>query len=202
MKLQKVLFLSVLVCFVGCVPSLHQLWTEDTLVYDPHFVGTFNDPDDKMWTIEGDPEDKLYRITIDEDDDAPDSELIARLVDVKGHLFFDFYPDGEIVAGDWTKFHIIGAHLFYKVEKTETGFKLAMMNPDTVNDLLEKDPSLVKHEMVSGSEGDDERRAVLTDTPENLQKFLLEGLTIEKFFADSDDDTELKRIRPETKTAM
>ena len=65
------------------------------------------------------------------------------------------------------------------------GLMIAMMNPDTVSELLEKKPGLVKHEVV------EDGRIVLTDTPENLQKFLLEGMKVEDFFGDVE---ELERV--------
>ena len=78
MKSQKILLVSLMICMAGCVPSLHQLWTDKTLVYDPHFVGTFAQ-EDGLWQIEGDAEKKAYQITIKEDDD-PESVLVAHLV--------------------------------------------------------------------------------------------------------------------------
>jgi hypothetical protein len=43
------------------------------------------------------------------------------------------------------------------------------MNPDEVSKLLKEKPELVKHEIIK----DRDRNILLTDAPENLQKFLL-----------------------------
>ena len=162
----------------GCVPSLHQLWTEDTLGYDEAFVGRFKEREN-VWQFTADPNEMSYEVVITEKE-GKESRLTAHLVKVDGRFFFDFYPsdDAEVECGDWLKFHILGVHLFFKVEKTDNGFSLAAMNPGEIGNFLKRKPDLVKHEVV------EDDRVVLTGTPENLQKFLLEGLKIEKFFGD------------------
>ena len=166
----------------GCVPSLHQLWTDKTLVYDEAFVGRFKEGG-TIWQFTGDPNDKSYEVVITEEK-SKESKLTAHLVDVEGQLFFDFYPsdDAEIECGDWLKFHLLAAHLIFKVEKTETSFSLAAMDPEEVEKLLKEKPELIKHELV------EEDRVVLTDTPENLQKFLIAVQKLnKKVFGDPED---------------
>ena len=106
-----------------------------------------------------------------------------------GQRFFDFCPsnDAELEGGEWLKFHIIGVHLFFKVVQTEPNLVIAAMNPDKVEKLLKEKPELVKHEVL-----EKDGRIVLTDTPENLQKFLLEGMIVEEFFGDPVELTPIK----------
>ncbi|HOK95301.1 MAG TPA: hypothetical protein PK052_08995 [Anaerohalosphaeraceae bacterium] len=169
---------SLLGILAGCVPSLHQLWTDKTLIFDDTIAGTYKQ-DESTWVFVGNPQEKSYTLTISEKE-GRQSKLIARLVEVSGKRFFDFYPatDAELEAGEWLKLHILPVHLFFKVEKTAESFKLAAMNPDEVGKLLKEKPQLIKHEVV------EDDRVVLTDRAENLQKFLLEGLAVEKFFGD------------------
>lgn len=170
--------MTLLLGVAGCVPSLHELWTEKTQVYDDTIAGTYQQ-DDAVWTFAGDPNDKSWTLTIDEKE-GKQSKLIAHLVQVGGQRFFDFYPagDAQIETGEWVKFHLVPAHLFFKVDKTAESFKIAPMNPEEVGKLLKEKPQLVKHEVIK------DNRVVLTDTPENLQKFLLEGLMVKDFFGD------------------
>lgn len=183
MTIRKCVTLLFILPLVGCVPSLHQLYTSNTLVYDPSIAGTWQQSEER-WQFVGDPNDKSYNLTVTEKD-GQKSELLVHLVEVDGQRFFDFYlsDDSEIEAGSWTKFHLLTVHSFYKVEKTETTFTVAAMGPDDVGKLLKEKPDMVKHEFV------EDDRVVLTDTPENLQKFLLEGLKIEGFFGDPTDLT-------------
>ena len=191
MKTKGVFILLSAVLIGGCVPSLHELYTQDTLVYDEAFVGKFQEGT-QVWEFVGDPEDKSYKLTIHEKKDVK-SEFKAHLVNLQGQLFFDLFPTGEIEAGDYTEMHLVPAHLFWKVNKTDAGFTLAVMG-DGFGQLLEDDPKVVKHEQLKDEDGKDER-IVLTDSPENLQKLLIKGLQIEDFFG---EPGEFKRLPAET----
>ena len=41
MSLRKTITILFVFCMGGCVPSLHQLYTKKTLVYEPAIVGTW-----------------------------------------------------------------------------------------------------------------------------------------------------------------
>jgi hypothetical protein len=170
----------------GCVPSLHSIVTDESLTYDPALPGRYQ-ADDTVWTITGDPNEKSYEIVITEKDNKQ-SLLTAQLVDIQGKRFLDMYPSDEakLNTGDWFNAHILAVHGFWRLEKTESGYSLAALNPDTVKQILKDKPQLVKHEIV------EEDRVVLTDTAENLHKFLIAGLSIEKFYGDF---SELKPIQ-------
>lgn len=165
-----------ILCAAGCVPSLHPLYTSKTLVYDPSLAGTWQQ-DDERWEFVGDPNDRSYHLTITEKNNKQ-SKLYVHLVEFDGHRFFDFYPaeDARLEGGDWLKISVIPVHLFLKVEKSGQTLELAAMNPDEVEKLLTEKPELIKHEFI------EDGRVVLTDTPENLQAFLLKGLKTEGFF--------------------
>lgn len=180
----RLLICMVAVVVAGCVPSLHSIVTDKTLTYDPALAGRYQ-ADDTVWTITGDPNEKSYEIVIKEKEDKQ-SLLRAQLVDVQGTRFLDFYPsdDAKLNTGDWFNAHILPVHCFWKLDKSETGFALAAINPDNLKSILKDKPQLVKHELV-------EDRVVLTDSAENLQKFLLEALKIEKLFG---EPIELKTV--------
>lgn len=160
----------------GCVPSLHQLWTNETLIYDDAINGKYQE-NDNVWEFVGDPDDKSYALTIHEEEDKT-SQLTAHLVQVAGQRFLDLYPadDAEVECGDWLKFHLLPVHLFFHVTQTEPNLVIAAMSPDEIGKMLKAQPELVKHECI------EDDRVVLTDTPENLQKFVLQGLKIEGFY--------------------
>jgi hypothetical protein len=173
--------ISVLLVFVGCVPSLHELYTEETLVFDPSIAGQWQQKnEDAVWEFKPDKKNKSYDLTIIEEKDKK-SRLKAHLVNLNGKRFFDFYPgdDVELDTGDWVKASLIPGHLFLRIDQTEPNLVLAAMNPDTINKLLEKKPELIKHEQIH--DGDS---IVLTDKPKQLQAFVTAGLEIEDFFGD------------------
>ena len=188
MRTKKFLALSLILFIAGCVPSLHQLWTEKTLVYDDAISGSYAEGSN-VWQFTGDAEEKLYALVIT-DKDGKKSHLDARLVKVNEQLFFDLYPSDnvEVECGEWLKFHLLSVHLFFRVELLDGKFSMAAMNPDEVANLLKEKPHLVKHEVLK----DRDREILLTDTPENLQKFLITAPKLnEKVF---DDFLELKPV--------
>lgn len=175
----------MLLVLMGCVPSIHELYTEETLIFDPAIAGKWQQEDGTVWEFVPDEKTKSYQLTIHEEEDQK-SKLVAHLVDLDGARFFDFYPaeDADIEAGDWVKFHLIPGHLFVRVEQTEPNLVLAVMNLETVGKLLAEKPKMVKHERRDDA-------VILTDSSKNLQAFITAGIEIEKFFT---DPITLKRI--------
>ena len=188
MASQKIFMVLFILCLAGCVPSLHQLYTDKTLVYDPEVAGKYK-KSDNIWEFVGDPNDKSYELTIFEDG-GEQSKLKAHLVVFGGQRFFDFYPsdEAELEGGEWLKFHVTPVHLFFKVSQIKPNLIIAAMNPDTVEELLKEKPELVKHEVL-----EEDGRIVLTDMPENLQKFLLEGVKRKDFFGDAEELEPVKK---------
>jgi hypothetical protein len=188
MKVKLFFSIFLFIFIAGCVPSLHELWTKETLVYDDAISGKYQQ-DDNVWEFVGRPDDKSYKLTIHEKE-GKQSKLVAHLVEIDSQRFLDLYPadDAELEGGDWLKFHLVPAHLFLHVTQTKPKLVLAAMNPDEVGKLLKEKPEMIKHEVI------EDDRVVLTDSPENLQKFLLAGLKIEKFFG---DPVEMKPLKAE-----
>ena len=190
MKASKSTVAVFLLFIAGCVPSLHPLWTKETLVYDDAIKGSYKESD-KVWEFVGDPNDMSYQLTIHEKE-GKTSKLKAHLVKIGDQRFFDFYPseDADLEGGDWLKFHVIPVHLFFHVVQTQPNLVLAAMNPDEVKKLLTEKPDLVKHELI------EDDRVVLTDSPQKLQKFVLEGLKVEKFFGEPQELTPISEVEP------
>jgi hypothetical protein len=179
MRTRSVLFLAVTLIIAGCVPSLHSIVTEKTLTYDPALVGKWQ-ADDAVWTITGNAEDKSYDVEILEKEDKK-SKLKAQLVELQGHRFLDMVADDgtQLNTGDWFNAHILPVHNFWKIEKKDAGYVIYDMKYETVQSVIKDKPETIKHEVVG------DNRIVLTDSAENLQKFLIAGLTIKDFYTEA-----------------
>ncbi len=190
----RLIALSVFLVMFGCVPSLHEFYTDQTLVFDPALAGSWQQQDKQspegLWVFVPDAEKKSYGLTIYEKD-GKQSKLTAHLVELDGKRFFDFYPDEqtELNAGDWLRAHLVAAHLFLRVELAKQTLTVWPMNVEVVDKLLKEQPNLVKHEWVKD-------RVVLTDTPQKLQAFVKAGLNIEQFFG---EPITLRRLEPTPK---
>ena len=183
MTMRKSIISLCVLCLSGCVPSLHELYTADTLVYDPAIVGTWQQ-DDERWQFKGDPNDRSYDLMITKKQEIP-SKLIGHLVEIERQRFLDLYPsdDTKLETGDWIKFQLVPAHLFLSIKKENDMLVMTAMDPDAIRKMLEKRPDWIKHEVIK----DD--RVVLTAQPKQLQKFLLEGLKTEGFFGKATEFT-------------
>jgi hypothetical protein len=193
MKTRILGFAVVAACLVGCVPSLHELYTKDTLVYDPALVAAWEGKD-STWTFKGDPNSKSYELLIVEQDEKRgrlENQMEARLVELDGKRYLDLFPrkDVELNVGNWFSFSLLRAHVFIKTEIRDGKLLLAIMSPDVVKEMVEKDPTIIKHEKT-------EDRVVLTASPKELQEFIKKNVGVKNFFGEPE---ELKR--KETKPA-
>jgi hypothetical protein len=84
MRTRQWLYVCAILVVGGCVPSLHSIVTEKTLIYDPALPGSYQ-TEDTRWTITGDPNDKSYSIIIKEKEDKQ-SLLTAQLVEIQGQV--------------------------------------------------------------------------------------------------------------------
>lgn len=169
-----------LLCFAGCVPSLHELYTDDTVVYDPAILGRWQQ-DESVWSIAGVPNAKSYTILVAEKENGKilESKMDGRLVELDGKRYLDICPnpDVKLNVGNWFKIGLVQAHLFLKLDVKDGNLLLSAMNPDTAEKMLKQNPEIVKHEKT-------EDRIILTASPKELQAFIKKYRDTEKFFGE------------------
>jgi hypothetical protein len=169
---------AAILLLAGCVPSLHELYTEDTVVFDPKLVGCW-EASDSQWCFTRHKDQNAYDLIILEEKDQKRSYLLAHLVDLDGRRYLDLFPKDQVDlnAGSWYKFHLLPVHTFMRIEPADPNLALSLMKPDTVQEILKKDPKLIRHEIV-------EDRVVLTASPRELQAFLKNPKITERIFDD------------------
>lgn len=190
MKTKKTVFYLLVLLLAGCLPSLHQLYTDETLVFEEGLVGKWRTDERGTWQFRQDGE-KEYELKIYETEEEL-GRFKAHLVKIKGMMFLDLYPDSEFVKDldDFYKWHLLAVHTFMKVDSIEPSLRLRIIDYDEVTDILEDDPDAIKHEVV-------DERIVLTATTEQLQEFVVEH--VDTIFGDESDDedlVEMTRLEP------
>ncbi len=185
--------LAGLICLMGCVPSLHELYTDDTVVYDPAIVGTWQQ-DQAVWTISGDPNAKRYNIVIVEQDKERgrlENKIDGKLVSLEGKRYLDILPNKNtnLNVGNWFQAGLLRAHLFLKLDCKDGNMLISLMNPETLEKLVMQDPNIIKHETTQDT-------IVLTASPRELQRFINKYGDTEKFFG---EPMELKPITIQNK---
>ncbi len=186
MNAKKLLFYTLAVLLGGCVPSLHQLYTDKDLVFDENLLGAWAD-DDTRWVFQRGADPNSYKLAVT--DDEGKGQFIAHLVKIDNMLFLDLFPEEPELeqSNDFYKMHLVGVHTFIKVEQIEPILKMRVMNPEKIEKMLENDPNVLKHEKV-------EDRIILTASPKELQRFMRKYANVDEVFGDPSD---LKRVEPE-----
>lgn len=187
-KLAMYLMAAALVA--GCIPSLHPLYTEDDLVFEPGLVGTWaGTSEDGRWAFEQ-AAPKAYNVTFVQE--GKPGRFEGHLLRIGEQLFLDLYPEQpEIDANDYYKMHLVPAHTFLRVSLAGDALSIRVMNYEWLGTLLEKDPKAVAHERI------EEGMVVLTAAPKELQAFLRKHLEDKDAF---DDAGEYRRVGTERAT--
>jgi hypothetical protein len=171
--------LLILLCLplaaAGCVRSLHPIYTEQTLTYDPAFLGSWLDEKGETRldiAASRDNEDpgaiKSYRVTYTEKDAKP-ARLLGHLAKVGDLLVADLMlaDENELPGSDFAKSHLFPLHTFWIVrhDAAET-MTIRAIDDDWMKKFANDHPDAIAH-----YKSKDE--VVLTAPPEQLQKFLL-----------------------------
>lgn len=178
MGTKKAVFYLLAIVLGGCIiPSLHPLYTDDTLIFEEKLVGKWVEDDGGIWKFEKSSENE-YKMTI-----TGEGQFIVHLVELEGMLFLDLFPDDpHLEQGDFYKCHLLPVHTFMKVDRIDPNLQLRVMNPEEVSEMLKEDPNLLKHEGVDDG-------IVLTASTKQLQEFVIEYANEEGVFGDPQEFT-------------
>lgn len=191
MKTKKTVIYMLVLLLSGCLPSIHKLYTDETLVFEEGLIGKWVGDEEGIWQFRK-AGDKEYELRI-YDMEKEYGSFEAHLVKIQDMLFLDLYPDSEQIdeLDDFYKMHLLAVHTFMKVDQIEPNLQLRMIDYEKVENILENDPNVIKHEIV-----DD--RIVLTATTEELQRFVIEY--VKEIFMDKDEDkddsSDMTRLEP------
>jgi hypothetical protein len=179
MKMNKRTLCFLALLLTGCLPSLHPLYNDKTLIFKDELIGKWMDDEDDFWQFRK-AGDKEYELRIC-DDQEEIGRFSAHLIEIEGLMFLDLFPDDKPLEDmdDFYKIHILPIHTFLKVDQISPNLQLRMVDYEKVEKMLENDPNVIKHEIA-----DD--RIVLTASTEELQNFVIKH--VETIFADASDD--------------
>jgi hypothetical protein len=168
---KKILLFVFGILMAGCVPSLHPLYTPKDVVYDPTLVGVWadqNSPDSGKWEFRPAEPNSYTMIYTDKEKKA--GSFTLHLLKIDGMLFLDVFPnDPHLPQNGYYQLHLLPVHTFMKVDQIEPALKLRLMDVDKFTKRLEKNPALLKHEILQ--QGSD-KKVVLTASTKELQEFM------------------------------
>jgi len=177
------LLLGFLLLPVGCVPSLHALYTDQDVIFDQSVLGVWaEDGSKETWALTRGGE-KEYKL-VHTDEDGKKGEFVAHLLKVEGRMFLDLYPvEPELRQSDFYRDQLLRAHTFAMVLQTEPTIHISYLEPDWLKKFLGNQPAALRHEKINDE-------ILITASPKELQKFLLTHLKTEGAFS---EPSELKR---------
>ncbi len=174
MRVLRVLtILGFFTLMIGCVPSLHPLFSDKDLVLEPALVGTWIGSDGATWDFQPGT-DRVYKAVYTEND-AP-AKFEARLGKLGKYLFVDLYPEDLELKNDFYKGHFIPTHTFTRVRIEGDTLQLDMPDPDWLKSMIEQKKIKISHEETN-------EVFLLTAATEDLQKFVLAHAEDEDFFS-------------------
>ena len=188
MKTKKTIFYLLVLLLAGCLPSLHPLYNEKTLIFREELIGKWMEDDGSFWQFRRGGE-KEYKLRLFEEHEEL-GQFSAHLIEIEGLMFLDIFPDGDALENmdDFYQIHFLPVHTFLKVDRINPNLQLRMVDYEKMENMLENDPNILKHEIL-----DD--RIVLTASTEELQHFVIKH--VETIFGDAPGDDSSGAIRLE-----
>jgi hypothetical protein len=184
MKAKKLLFYLLAILLGGCVFSLHPLYSEKDLIFEEKLLGTWvNNGSKETWQFKRAGKKKYKMICTDEK--GRTGSFDAGLGKLNNMMFLNIFPqEPKFKENDLYKLHILRVHSFIRIEQIEPTLKMRIMNPEKMKEMLEKNPKLIKHEIVQG-------RLILTAPTKKLQEFMKAHANDARLFS---EPIELKRV--------
>lgn len=175
--LRPLTILTILISLAGCIRSLHPIYTERDIFFDPNLIGQWSDDAGKeIWTFSA--RDSNNYNLVHTDNRGKQGRFIAHLVKINETLFLDLFPgELEVDGNDFYQFHFLPVHTFLYVQQIQPTLQMSFPDGDWLKAILEENPQAIGHETT----GDE---VVLTAGTKELQTFWLNHITTAGAFGD------------------
>lgn len=182
-KTKLVLSFLFVGALVGCyVPSIHPLYTNQDLIFNPELVGQWVESENgKSQWVFAKKEEKSYALRITQEDKKVFA-FTARLLKVGAYHYLDLFPDTEDDSNsDFISKSMLPAHSFIRIKQLTPTLEVEIMSTTWLNEFVKNNPEAVKHEtMFFGEKEKEDPLIVLTAQPKELQAFLAKHEKTEK----------------------
>jgi len=181
-------FALLLIFLSGCLHTLHPIFTEKDLAYNPKLIGTWkteyqgNKGRAVITNLAAEGSLELpgnissikqngYLISYQDENGTISERYIAFLARIGKHLYFDYFPADKKEDKKIDEFfaaHFVKIHTSYRVEISNDGsFELSQLDEGYVTKLIDEKKIRISHE----TDADD--NTVITASTQELQQYLL-----------------------------
>ena len=176
----------ILVFLNGCLTTLHPIFTEKDLVFDPRLVGKWSNTEDastatyrpanesELKSLSTALQRNASRIYLREERDAQGklkSKQYAFLVKLGKYYYMDFYPaglKGNRMQDEFFATHFVPMHSIYRIRfKNSHSFDIQQLDAKYLETLIRNKKIRIKHEVT------EDGGYVITAPTEELQKYIV-----------------------------
>ncbi|MEE9565897.1 MAG: hypothetical protein V3W17_00185 [Desulfobacteria bacterium] len=151
--------------------SINPLYSDETVVFEPAFLGTWT-AGDEGFVVEK-RGDEYYTVTARLSGDDWLNPLEVHLVQLGQHYFVDIYPEDDNEALNKGYYPYLPTHAFLAFELEGDVLKLGMLDDDWLQEKLESGETDIKYARPPGDRSGCPYLVGLGSSTEELQRFFL-----------------------------
>ena len=193
------LLFGIAMLMIGCVPSLHPLYTKEDIFIEPALVGTWvNNDESEIWRFELSSDGYQLSHSVRksrppengnrEAEQFETAEFEARLVRIGNYLFIDLFPEEPEIEDDLYKIHLLPVHTILRVWLEGDALSMAMLDHDWLMTEIEGGRIRIAHER-----WDDGKNILLTASSRELQDLVAEYAENPKAFPEPEERLHRRR---------
>ena len=181
-------FALLLIFLSSCLTTLHPIFTEKDLAYDPKLIGTWNTENEgkkgkviisNLTTVNSAElpgnisaiKQRGYFIIYQDENGKVSDQYIAFLARIGKHFYFDYFPADKKEDRKLDEFfgvHFVRMHTSYRVEILKDGsFELSQLDGSYVKSLIDEKKIRISHEK------DATGNKVITASTDELQQYII-----------------------------
>ena len=196
---------SVVLCLVGCLTTLHPIFTAEDLMIDSRLFGNWEKAKDKAKVTYRQPDayemnnlsaelqsraGKVYML--DEKDERGNikSTYYAFMIKLGKYYYMDYYPASEKErrsADNFFAAHYIPMHSIYRIEfKDNNSFNVQRLDGGYLEKLIKNKQIRIKHEVM------EDGGILITAPTEELQQYLIKYSDVPEAYNNDNNDNYTK----------
>jgi len=203
--MKKILVLAILfsalLCLMGCLTTLHPIFTSKDLVTDSRLIGDWEKLKDKTKITYRQPtagevnnlspalqgeKSKIYMLDEKDEQGRITSTSYAFLVKLGKYYYMDYYPAGEnerLSADHFFAAHYTPMHSIFRIQfKDNYSFEIQRLDGGYLEKLIKNKQIRVKHEVM------EDGGIFITAPTEELQRYLIKYADVPEAYSNDNTD--------------